>query len=293
MKDPYKVYSRYLEEDEVGEEWEKFDRNRKIFVWKRAYIFDRELNIPYISDICHIHLKSHITNIENVLEFGFGNKLSITIHFNYESSYIYYQPDYSEFLTVGKGVRIGNNNIFNSNVSVCDNVKIKNGNRIWDYSRLGNNVSIGSHCAIGDSAQIGDYVTIGNHVSIFRCDIGDNCQFGNYTYVRGSKIGSNCKIGIGKDIMGEVEINRFYGKMIPCLNETRIKSCKMGNNVTIGKKVHLWSNVSVDDGAIINDNCTIGSNVRIGANAVIEAGTKVPSGTTIEPGAVVNSKTFA
>lgn len=314
MKDHYKVYSRYLEEDEVGKEWEKFDRNRKIYVWERAYIFDRELDIPNEPDVGHIPLKNRITNIENVLEIGYGNKLSITVHYNSDPGAIYFQPDYSEFLTVGKGLRIGNNNTIHSTVSICDNVKIKDDNCIYGHARLGNNVSIGSHCGISPYSLIDDDVTIGNHVAINCFHVGKNCQFGNYVTTGIGNIGSNCKIGIGKDIMGKEEITNLYGRRKPCLNETKLGSAhKIGNNVTIGKNVRfygwgevtvgdgatinnncvIWSDVSIGTDAVINNNCTIGPHVRIGANAVIEAGTKVPSGATIEPGAVVNSKTFA
>ncbi len=132
---------------------------------------------------------------------------------------------------------------------------------------------IGPHCVIGDRVKIG-----ANVILQAGCVIGDDCEIGegcvfypHVTVYHGCKIGQDCTIHsgcvIGSDGFG-------FAK-----NKDRWLKVPQIGGVTIGNRVEIGANTTIDRGAIedtvIADDVILDNLIQIGHNVKIGSGTAV------------------
>ncbi len=145
--------------------------------------------------------------------------------------------------------------------------------------RIGANAAIGNDVSLGDGVDIGPGSVIGNNTTI-----GQRTRlYANVSIYHGITVGSDCIFHSGCVIGAD-------GFGFAPSREGWVKIHQLGG-VTIGDKVEIGANTTIDrgalddtfidDGVIIDNLVQIGHNVRLGKNTAIAAHTAIAGSTTI------------
>jgi sugar O-acyltransferase (sialic acid O-acetyltransferase NeuD family) len=93
-------------------------------------------------------------------------------------SYVHSRRSWSEPVAIGENCFILDNQIFNLDVSIGNNVTIWSGNHVGDRSAVGDHVWISSHVTLSGDVTIGDYCFLG----VNSC-VSNNVTLGARTFV--------------------------------------------------------------------------------------------------------------
>lgn len=133
------------------------------------------------------------------------------------------QPEFVKQLVIENNCSIGPHAVIYYEVVIGNNCLI------GDHASIREKVTIGHHCVIGRGVMINDQVIIGNYTKIMDlANITGNCQIGNHAFIsmhvstandnamgsvgydevnqQGPKIRDGAKIGIGANLLPNVEI---------------------------------------------------------------------------------------
>ncbi len=153
---------------------------------------------------------------------------------------------------------IGENVIFDKNVTLGENVVIKNNCIIEDNVNIGNNVFIDNNCIIRNDVSLGD-----------NCAIGANCILGEYQ----ADFFADHKYHKHELIIGANAVIRS-GCII--YSGTVIGDCfQSGHNVTIRENAIIGNNVSAGTLTDIQGHCRIGNYVRMHSNVHVGMATVI------------------
>ena len=162
-------------------------------------------------------------------------------------------------LTVGRGVSIDVNSIFEGEITIGDDVvigpncvitdsKIGTGSVIKANSVLEQTI-VGDHCSVGPFArlrpgsELADQVAVGNFVEIKKSKLGKGSKASHLTYLGDSSIGAGVNIGAGTITCNYDGANKYQ--------------------------------TNIGEGAFIGSNSSLVAPLNIGAGATIGAGSTI------------------
>ncbi|SES93197.1 transferase hexapeptide (six repeat-containing protein) [Salinibacillus kushneri] len=204
--------------------------------------------------------------------------------------------------TIPESVKVGQNTVFEKNVTIGENVVIGHNTVILEGTEIGDNVTIGSNCVLGikpnvsarmrkteqkkDKLIIESGTRIGHLVSIYagtqisqnvfvgdQASIRENVRIGNTSVVGrsavvelNSTIGRACTIQTLAYITGDttLEDDVFIG---PCVS--------MSNDKYMGAKPYELEGPFIKKGAKIGNNASLLPGIIIGQETIVGAGSVV------------------
>ena len=166
-------------------------------------------------------------------------------------------------LSVGTGVEIDVNSIFEGQVTLGDNVCIEanciirnahigDGSQIKAFTHIegatiANNVTVGPYARLREGSELAHSSKVGNFVEIKKTKLGEGSKINHLSYVGDSVIGKNTNIGAGTITCNYDGVNK---------HQTII-----GNSVFVGSNTAIVAPVKLADGSTIGAGSTITKDV--------------------------------
>lgn len=147
-------------------------------------------------------------------------------------------------VTIGKGVRIGDNCEIHSNTIIGEGCEIGNGTVVLPGVSIGEGTQIGTGCVIQSGAIIG---TDG-----FGFAPQSNASYEKIPQLGNVIIGDRCEIGAGTTI-----------------DRATLGSTRIGNGVKLDNQIQVAHNVSIGDNTVIAAQTGIAGSTSIGSNCMI------------------------
>ena len=170
---------------------------------------------------------------------------------------------------IGKGVRIGPDNIIKGKTVIKERALIGARNTIDNSiisegafvessyvmsSSVGKSTTVGPNAYVRPGSDVGEECRIGDFVELKNCTIGDKTKIAHLSYVGDAKVGKGCNLGCG------VVVANYDGKV----KSTTI----IGDGAFIGSNCNLIAPVTIGDGAFVAAGSTITDEVPPKALAI-------------------------
>jgi bifunctional UDP-N-acetylglucosamine pyrophosphorylase/glucosamine-1-phosphate N-acetyltransferase len=172
-------------------------------------------------------------------------------------------------LTVGRGVSIDLNSIFNGEITIGDDVTIGpncvitdsqigtgsviKANSVLEQTIVGNHCSVGPFARLRPGSELADQVAVGNFVEIKKSKLGKGSKASHLTYLGDSSIGAGVNIGAGTitcNYDGENKYQTHIGEgAFIGSNSSLVAPLNIGAGATIGAGSTITKDV--DDNALV------------------------------------------
>ena len=244
----------------------------KIIIVPKDFTTSKDITLLKVDDPYKAFLKILRTfyPIQPIAEQGIHSMSAVN-----DSAVIGINPSISQFVSIGKGSRIGGNIQIQPNVTIGSNVTI--GDNVIIYS----NVSIRESCIIGDNVIIQNGAVIGSDgfgfapgqtdyekvPQVGNVILEDNVEIGANTVIDRATMGSTIiRRGTKLDNLIQIAHNVEVGSNTVIAAQTGISgSTKVGNYCMFGGQVGLVGHITIGDKVMIGAQSGITRDVKAGS----------------------------
>ncbi len=145
--------------------------------------------------------------------------------------------------------------------------------------KIGANVILKANCIIGDACEIGEATVLNPNVTVYHhCHIGSHCNIHSGVVIGSDGFGyaKNKEKWLRVGQIGSVTIgDRVEIGANTTIDRGAIEDTVIGNDVILDNLIQIGHNVKIGDGTAIAANCGIAGSATIGRHCLIGGGTGV------------------
>jgi len=195
----------------------------------------------------------------------------------------------SKTANIGKNVSIGENVIIKDRVKIGKNCTLQNNIILYEDTVIGQNVLIQDGAVVGKLPVKSKLIKIKSPTNLKPLVIGKNTTIGTYAVIfAGTTIGNNCLIGDGVNIREKSRIghNTLISRGVIVNNNTSI-----GNNCRVMDQSYLTGGMIIEDDVFIslhvvstNDNAMARGSNFVPVPPIVKKGALIGAGVCLLPG---------